>query len=143
MYVLIPRAKLRETGKPVFRTTMPDGRAIVHISDMKSIGTVTGVDIIATQREVKELIAQQKEQGITPDLVKPTPEEDAPVDRPTILPELDADLLPPKTNPESPGSAQTEGTDGTTATDKEQTESEKTPTAEDNAAELAKKGGKQ
>lgn len=153
MYVLIPKTKLKGAGRVTFHNTMPDGRAIVHIGEMKAIGSVTGVDIITTKRELTELMDYQKENGIFPEEPQfnpdepvqdgsvpiPTPDGNSgsdTVDTPTVLPELDPDLLPPTTSTSPDTTEGTDSTDSTTATDKEQTAEQLQPTG------TAEKGGK-
>ena len=131
MYVLIPKTKLRAAGRVTFHNTMPDGRAIVHIGEMKAIGSVTGVDIITTKRELTELMDYQKENGIFPEEPQfnpdepvqdgsvpiPTPDGDSTsgsADTPTILPELDEDMLPPVQDTDP--STSTDHADGTEST---------------------------
>ena len=65
MYVLIDIEQLAEKSrKEEFFEKMPDGRAILPISELKTMGSVTNVDVITTARELKELIRQQNEAGI-------------------------------------------------------------------------------
>ena len=66
MYVLIPKSRLKTSGNVTFHNTVPDGRAIVHISELKAIGSVVGVDIFTTKRELSEFIDSQNESGLYP-----------------------------------------------------------------------------
>lgn len=61
MYILIKPEQVKRRG---FYETMPDGRAILPFSDLKMLGTVKDVDVIATSRELKSLIKEQKDSGL-------------------------------------------------------------------------------
>ena len=65
MYILIDKKKLKEADSR-FHERMPDGRLILPFSALRTLGTVTGVDLIATATELKQLIARQEAAGITP-----------------------------------------------------------------------------
>lgn len=66
MYALIDLAKVKKVRSGKFYETLPDGRAIVRLSELRAFGTLENVDIVATATELKQLIEKQKEQGITP-----------------------------------------------------------------------------
>ena len=60
MYLLVNAEQLKaRSGR---YETMPDGRSIVPMSDQRILGTLKGVDIISTARELKQLIEEQKKQ---------------------------------------------------------------------------------
>lgn len=61
MYILIKPEQVKRRG---FYETMPDGRAILQFSDLKMLGTVKDIDVIATARELKTLIQEQKDSGL-------------------------------------------------------------------------------
>lgn len=63
MYILVSEKEI--TGKAVARTyheRMPDGRLILPLSELKMLGSVESCQIVATARELKELIKKQKEE---------------------------------------------------------------------------------
>ena len=64
MYILIEKKKLKADSR--FHERMPDGRLILPFSALRTLGTVTDVDIIGSATELKRLIAAQQEAGITP-----------------------------------------------------------------------------
>lgn len=66
MYALIDLKKVREVRSSRFYETIPDGRAIVPLSELRAFGTLENVDIVATANELKKLIEKQKEQGVVP-----------------------------------------------------------------------------
>ena len=61
MYILVNQEQVKRRG---FYETMPDGRAILPFSDLKMLGTVKDIDVIATARELKVLIQEQKDSGL-------------------------------------------------------------------------------
>lgn len=80
---------------------MPDGRLIVPFSQLKMLGSVANMQVVATARELKAMIAEQKESGI--------------YDIPTILPELGGELVGDNQLEEddtSEDQTETENTDG-------------------------------
>lgn len=60
MYILVNPVQLKKRSG--MYETMPDGRSIVPLSDQKILGTLKNVDIIATARELKQLIEEEKKQ---------------------------------------------------------------------------------
>lgn len=60
MYILVNPVHLKKRSG--MYETMPDGRSIVPLSDQKILGTLKNVDIIATARELKQLIEEEKKQ---------------------------------------------------------------------------------
>lgn len=64
MYILIDKKKLKADDR--FHEQMPDGRLILPFSALRTLGTVTDVDIIGSATELKNLIARQKAAGVTP-----------------------------------------------------------------------------
>lgn len=93
MYALIDLKKVREVRSSRFYETIPDGRAIVPLSELRAFGTLENVDIVATANELKKLIEKQKEQGVVP------PQEIVPGDvseeQPPKEEEQQTDELPP------------------------------------------------
>lgn len=64
MYVLIDPRQLE--GTPLahtFHEMTADGRAILPLSALRTLGTVTGVDIVATAAEVKRLASQTSDES--------------------------------------------------------------------------------
>lgn len=121
MYVLIDIEQLAEKSrKEEFFEKMPDGRAILPISELKTMGSVTNVDVITTARELKELIRQQNEAGIGQEQENPEENVD---DSFTNHPGLDEGEQPvPDT--EQPESGQTETSDTETTVTTETTDQE-------------------
>lgn len=121
MYVLIDIEQLAEKSrKEEFFEKMPDGRAILPISELKTMGSVTNVDVITTARELKELIRQQNEAGIGQEQENPEENVD---DSFTNHPGLDEGEQPvPET--EQPESGQTETSDTETTVTTETTDQE-------------------
>lgn len=60
MYILVNPVQLKKRSG--MYEMMPDGRSIVPLSDQKILGTLKNVDIIATARELKQLIEEEKKQ---------------------------------------------------------------------------------
>lgn len=60
MYVLIDLNKTRKARSARSYETLPDGRSIVPLSDLRAFGSLQGVDIIATATELKQLIDLQQ-----------------------------------------------------------------------------------
>lgn len=58
---------------------IPDGRGIVDFSMLRVIGSVEIVQIVGSKRELDKIILEQKESGL--------------YDTPTILPEVDGELV--------------------------------------------------
>lgn len=58
---------------------IPDGRGIVDFSMLRVIGSVETVQIVGSKRELDKIIMEQKESGM--------------YDTPTILPEVDGELV--------------------------------------------------
>lgn len=58
---------------------IPDGRGIVDFSMIRVIGSVESVQIVGSKKELDKLILEQKESGM--------------YDTPTILPEVDGELV--------------------------------------------------
>ena len=58
---------------------IPDGRGIVDFSMIRVIGSVESVQIVGSKRELDKIIMEQKESGM--------------YDTPTILPEVDGELV--------------------------------------------------
>lgn len=61
MYVIVEKEKLE--GKFFgMMNFLPDGRAYIPIGEIRNVGTLMGVDIIGSSRELKELIEKQGEE---------------------------------------------------------------------------------
>lgn len=81
MYVLVNQEQLeKKKSRTALYNSMPDGRLIIPLGDVKLFGTLKGVDIIGSARELKELIREQ-EAGMTEEVdpgfsVNPEPGED-------------------------------------------------------------------
>lgn len=121
MYLLVNAEQLKaRSGR---YETMPDGRSIVPMSDQRILGTLKGVDIISTARELKQLIEEQKKQMENTDTdIDPgfsvIPGTDTEVDPDfSVIPEGDGTT---EDNGETVGGAEEPGTE--TATDKEEEE---------------------
>ena len=64
MYILIEKKKVKPDGR--YRETLPDGRLILPGSEFRTLGTVSGIDLVATAAELTALIRKQEEEGVTP-----------------------------------------------------------------------------
>lgn len=65
MYVVVDKEKLEGRYFGVMNK-LPDGRVYIPISEMRQVGSLLGVDIIGSARELKGLIsvlAEKKEGG--------------------------------------------------------------------------------
>lgn len=60
MYVLIDLNKMRKARSTRSYETLPDGRSIVPVSELRAFGSLQGVDIIATATELKQIIDLQQ-----------------------------------------------------------------------------------
>lgn len=60
MYVVVDREKLEGRYFGVMNE-LPDGRVYIPISEMRQVGSLLGVDIIGSARELKGLISVQTE----------------------------------------------------------------------------------
>lgn len=56
MYVVVNKEKLEGRYFGVMNE-LPDGRVYIPISEMRQVGSLLGVDIIGSARELKELIS--------------------------------------------------------------------------------------
>lgn len=57
MYILVKKTDVRnEEILNMYHETMPDGRLILPASDLRMLGSVTNCQIVATAKELKELI---------------------------------------------------------------------------------------
>lgn len=67
MYILVDKTNVRnEEILKMYHETMPDGRLILPASDLRMLGSVTNCQIVATAKELKELIkinAEEVEQN--------------------------------------------------------------------------------
>lgn len=67
MYILVNKTNVRnEEILKMYHETMPDGRLILPASDLRMLGSVTNCQIVATAKELKELIrinAEEVEQN--------------------------------------------------------------------------------
>lgn len=67
MYILVDKTNVRnEEILNMYHETMPDGRLILPASDLRMLGSVTNCQIVATAKELKELIrinAEEVEQN--------------------------------------------------------------------------------
>lgn len=60
MYVVAAKAKLEGKYFGVMNT-LPDGRVYIPINEMRNVGTLSGVDIIGSGRELTALIKAQQD----------------------------------------------------------------------------------
>ncbi len=60
MYVVVNKEKLEGRYFGVMNE-LPDGRVYIPISEMRQVGSLLGVDIIGSARELKGLISVQTE----------------------------------------------------------------------------------
>lgn len=77
-YLLVSPDVLDAKGVKYYER-IPDGRGIVDFSMLRVIGSVESVQIVGSKRELDKLILEQKESGL--------------YDTPTILPEVDGELV--------------------------------------------------
>ena len=63
-YILVQPEVLRAKGINYFET-IPDGRAIAEMRMLKTLGSISSVDVITSSAELKKLIADQIAAGIT------------------------------------------------------------------------------
>lgn len=119
MYLLVNAEQLKKRSS--MYETMPDGRSIVPMSDQRILGTLKGVDIISTARELKQLIEEQKKQMEDTDIdpgFSVIPGTGTEVDPDfSVIPEGDGTT---EDNGETAGGAEEPGTETETATDKEE-----------------------
>lgn len=63
MYLLIKEENVKNTQVlEMFHERMPDGRLILSISELKMLGSVSDCQIVATAKELKEIISSTPEQ---------------------------------------------------------------------------------
>lgn len=75
MYILVKKTDVNnEEILKMYHETMPDGRLILPISDLRMLGSVTNCQIVASAKELKQLIkinaeevAQNKVDGVQGD----------------------------------------------------------------------------
>lgn len=77
-YLLVSPDVLDAKGVKYYER-IPDGRGIVDFSMLRVIGSVETVQIVGSKRELDKIIMEQKESGM--------------YDTPTILPEVDGELV--------------------------------------------------
>lgn len=126
MYLLVNAEQLKKRSS--MYETMPDGRSIVPLSDQRILGTLKGVDIIFTARELKQLIEEQKKEMENTDAdIDPgfsvIPGTDTEVDPDfSVIPEGDGTTGDGTTNDneDTVGDVENQGSETETATDKEE-----------------------
>lgn len=126
MYLLVNAEQLKKRSS--MYETMPDGRSIVPLSDQRILGTLKGVDIISTARELKQLIEEQKKEMENTDAdIDPgfsvIPGTDTEVDPDfSVIPEGDGTTGDGTTNDneDTVGDVENQGSETETATDKEE-----------------------
>lgn len=77
-YLLVSPEVLDNKGVKYYER-IPDGRGIVDFTMIRVIGSVDSVQIVGSKKELDKIIQEQKESGL--------------YDKPTILPELDEELV--------------------------------------------------
>lgn len=61
MYILVDKKEVKDQA---YHRTMPDGRVILPLGSLKTMGSMTNVDIITSSTELKALIQEQKASGL-------------------------------------------------------------------------------